>query len=208
LEITMNERRRFLQMLGSGVVAVGTGCGAVAKSTGGAGGDGAGGDETSSSGTTTGTGGATTTSSASTSSTTASSTTTSSTTTSTTSSSSGGACTANPTGTKLGQPSAYASDGLHIAKNEGVLIGRDAGGLYALTAICTHQGCDMSGPDGSLSGSDIICACHGSEFGPTGAVVHGPAGKALKALSLELGCDGFLYVNKNKTVASTVRLMA
>jgi Rieske Fe-S protein len=122
-------------------------------------------------------------------------------------------CTANPTGTKLGKPSDYASTGLHIVTNSGILIGRDAGGLYALSALCTHNFCDMSavdaqGPFGQLSGKDIICLCHGSEFGPTGTVVHGPAGSTLKAYQLELGCDGFLYANKSKVVANTVRLKA
>ena len=53
-----------------------------------------------------------------------------------------------------------------------------------------------------------MCLCHDSTFGPTGAVVSGPAHTALRAYALALGCDGYLYVNKAKTVASTVRLMA
>jgi Rieske Fe-S protein len=110
-------------------------------------------------------------------------------------------------------PSDYASDGLHIVAGSGVLVGRDSGGLYALTAVCTHQGCDMSssdkyGPDGQLSSNDmtITCECHGSEFGATGAVAHGPAKTPLKAYALALGCDGFLYANKSDVVANTVRL--
>jgi cytochrome b6-f complex iron-sulfur subunit len=122
-------------------------------------------------------------------------------------------CEMTPAGLKVGKPSAYASIGLHIVTNSGVLIGRDADGLYALTAICTHQACDMSsvdsqGPFGMLSGKDIICLCHGSEFGPTGAVVLGPAFSPLQAYPLALGCDGQLYVDMTKNVANTVRLKA
>ena len=41
---------------------------------------------------------------------------------------------------RIGVPTDYAAMGLHIVTNKGLLIGRDAGGLYALTAICTHEG--------------------------------------------------------------------
>lgn len=123
-------------------------------------------------------------------------------------------CTDTPAGIKVGQPSDFTTTGLHIVTGKGVLIGRDSGGLYALTALCPHQLCDMAavdsqGPFGQLlaAGKEIECLCHGSIFGPTGAVMHGPATKPLKALDLALGCDGFLYVNKSKTVAGTQRLM-
>jgi Rieske Fe-S protein len=198
----MNERRRFLHVIGSGAMAVGmnsAGCSAARTAPGGAGsgggGGGAGGSGTGGSGT----GGVKTTSS--------------STTTATTSTSTGAGCEMSPAGEEIGQPTDYASDGLHIVTDKSVLIGRDAGGLYALTAICTHQGCDMAsssswGPDGQISGSDIICNCHGSTFSATGAVVQGPAQQPLHALALALGCDGFLYVDTTKTVANTVRLQA
>jgi cytochrome b6-f complex iron-sulfur subunit len=124
-------------------------------------------------------------------------------------------CEMTPAGLKVGKPSSYTAVGLHIVTNSGVLIGRDAGGLYALTAICTHQQCDMSavdaqGPYGQIlgGGKDIVCLCHGSEFGATGTVVHGPASTALRAYPLALGCDGYLYVDKTKHVATTVRLEA
>ncbi len=196
----MNERRRFLQVIGSGAMVVGVGgagCSAAVSEPGGAGGSGGSGTGGS------GTGSSTTTTSSST---------TSSSTTSTTSSS-GATCEATPAGEEIGKPTDYAADGLHIVTNKSVLIGRDAGGLYALTAICTHQGCNMAsssswGPDGSISGTDIICNCHGSTFSATGAVVQGPAHTALNALALALGCDGYLYVDTTKVVANTVRLQA
>jgi Rieske Fe-S protein len=190
----MNDRRRFLQVIGSGAMAVGVtgaGCSAAVKSgSEGVGGSGAGG---SGAGGMTGAGGAT------------------GSTTSTTSS--GAVCEMNPVGEQVGKPTAYATNGLHIVTNKSVLIGRDAGGLYALTAVCTHAGCDMAavdsqGPFGQLSGGDIICLCHGSAFGPTGSVVQGPAHQSLRAFALALGCDGNLYVNTKQTVATTVRLNA
>src|ERR1041384_775976 len=48
-------------------------------------------------------------------------------------------------------------------EGEGVLIGRDDGGVYAMTATCTHLGCDLSGPDGTIDpDGEIHCGCHGS----------------------------------------------
>jgi len=195
----MNERRRFLQVVGSGAMAAGVGCTASVTAPGeGTGGNGAGGS---------GTGGSGTSSSSSSSSTASSSSST------TASSSSGAACEQSPVGTQIGKPTDYAADGLHIVTNKSVLVGRDAGGLYALTAICTHQSCNMAatdsqGPFGQISGTDIICLCHGSEFSASGSVVQGPAHQPLKALALALGCDGFLYVDTAKVVANTVRLQA
>jgi len=191
----MNERRRFLQVVGGGTVALAAGCSAGGARVGasGAGGTGSGG---AGAGGSPGTGGATSDSSSSSSSSTASS----------SSTSSGSMCETNPVGTKLGKPSAWASDGLHIVSNSGVLVGRDAKGLYALSAICTHRGCDMSSGAGFLTGGDIQCLCHGSLFGPTGDVVNGPASIPLSAYAMELGCDGDCYVDENKIVANTVRL--
>jgi Rieske Fe-S protein len=205
----MTERRRFLQVIGGtalGFSALETACGTHANSTatttssgaggGGGGGSGAGGGGEG--GGMPGTGGASSSSSSASAS-----------------SSSGAACEMTPAGVKLGKPSSYAATGLHIVTNSGVLIGRDANGLYALTAVCTHQQCDMSavdagGPYGQLAagGKDITCLCHGSEFSATGVVVRGPAYNPLRAYPLALGCDGYLYVDKTKHVATTVRLKA
>jgi cytochrome b6-f complex iron-sulfur subunit len=89
-----------------------------------------------------------------------------------------------------------------------LLLGHDDGGYYALSSLCTHSSCDMSKPATGdvLSNNDIVCNCHGSKFSPTGAVLQGPAKKALPAYALALGDDGLLYVDKSTKVAPTVRL--
>ncbi len=138
------------------------------------------------------------------------------------STSTGGNCTPNPVGQNIGTPSDFSSEGLHILPNKGIIIGRDAGGLYALSAICPHSSCDMSstGPQGSFGvicgpsetgctssmAGDVMCLCHGSVFSQDGVVVRGPAALNLTALTLSLGCDGSLYVNRAKPVSNTVRL--
>jgi cytochrome b6-f complex iron-sulfur subunit len=55
--------------------------------------------------------------------------------------------------------------------------------VIALSAICTHAGCSMD----FVPASHLInCPCHGSQFDETGAVVHGPARRALRTYSAAL----------------------
>ena len=46
----------------------------------------------------------------------------------------------------------------------------------ALTAICTHEGCTVSGFENQV----YVCPCHGSRFSTSGSVVQGPASSALR----------------------------
>lgn len=48
--------------------------------------------------------------------------------------------------------------------------------VIALSAVCTHSGCIV---DYNASAQRIDCACHGSQFTETGAVIRGPARRAL-----------------------------
>ena len=47
----------------------------------------------------------------------------------------------------------------------------------ALTSICTHETCTITGFDAA----DYVCPCHGSRFGTSGAVLSGPATRPLRA---------------------------
>ena len=69
-----------------------------------------------------------------------------------------------------------------------------AEGIVAYSAICTHEGCDIS--DWSSESRRLICPCHDSEFDPTdnGQVTEGPARRRLAALPLKL-IDGQLVVS-------------
>jgi nitrite reductase/ring-hydroxylating ferredoxin subunit len=57
--------------------------------------------------------------------------------------------------------------------------GQDA--FTALTAICTHQNCTITG----FAAPNYVCPCHGSQFSLTGKVVSGPAPRALSALAAD-----------------------
>ena len=55
-----------------------------------------------------------------------------------------------------------------------VLLVRQGGAIFALSDICSHQGCSLS--EGRIQDSSIVCSCHGSTFNLSdGAVLHGPS---------------------------------
>ena len=66
--------------------------------------------------------------------------------------------------------------------------------LYAFDDLCTCAGiaCPLSG--GLLTGTTIMCQCHGSEFDVTsGAVVSGPAPQPLSVYDVEV-VDGSIRI--------------
>jgi rieske iron-sulfur protein len=70
-----------------------------------------------------------------------------------------------------------------------------ADGVVAYTVICPHTGCDVTG---WLAEPKLLeCPCHNSQYNPhaDGALVTGPAPRALPALPLKI-TDGKLMVAK------------
>jgi Rieske Fe-S protein len=64
-----------------------------------------------------------------------------------------------------------------------------AGDLRAFTAICTHDGCVLA----TVADATIRCPCHGSRFAITdGAVVNGPALRALTPRTIEIQGDSII----------------
>jgi nitrite reductase/ring-hydroxylating ferredoxin subunit len=66
--------------------------------------------------------------------------------------------------------------------------------LYAFDDLCTCPGiaCPLSG--GLLTGTMIMCQCHGSEFDvTTGAVVRGPAAQPLSVYEVQVA-DGSIGI--------------
>jgi len=88
--------------------------------------------------------------------------------------------------------------------NTAIYLGRDAGGIYAMTSVCTHSSCDMLAR-GVVLVDRLRCTCHGSEYDYDGAVLMGPATIALRHYLVELEPDGTILVHKDETVDTSVR---
>ncbi len=78
-------------------------------------------------------------------------------------------------------------------KDHRVWIVRRGDGIYAILANCTHLGCTPS-----WFGDERLfkCPCHGSNFTQVGDPVAGPAPSPLYRVSLSIGPDGQLIVDK------------
>lgn len=180
----MNERRRFLQVLSGAVAALGANCSATVEHVdlGGGGNGGEGGTGGSGGiGGMGGNGGAT----------------------SSSSSSSGMVC--MPAGYNVGSTDTFTTDGLYQIAGTSFVLGRDAGGFYAMSSLCTHQQCNMNSKGAIIAGG-IHCNCHGAEFDANGNVTKGPAVKALKHYQVTLECDGNLWVDTSVVVAADQRV--
>lgn len=79
-----------------------------------------------------------------------------------------------------------------------VIVGRDAGGFYAMSGVCPHQGCAVNAPVGGA----IACPCHGARFDANGTVTRGPARTSLPHREVTV-CDGVVYLGTATVAAST-----
>lgn len=89
---------------------------------------------------------------------------------------------------------------------ESVAICRDGAGIYAMTLICTHQGCDMSGAAGLVGDTRIQCGCHGSIFDAQGSVVQGPARSPLQHFVVSKDPQGNLTIHGDQPATAQTRL--
>jgi Rieske Fe-S protein len=83
-----------------------------------------------------------------------------------------------------------------------VAVARDANGLYAMSAICTHAGCATQ----VISGGTLLCPCHGSMFDQSGSVLRGPAGAALPHYQVTIAADGSITVLAGTIVPDEARV--
>ena len=102
-----------------------------------------------------------------------------------------------------GNVSAVPVDSLRIVSGENVVLGRDAGGLYAMSAVCTHAGCVVA--VAPLPTGGVNCPCHGSAYDRYGSVTRGPAGRSLQHYRVDVASDGSITIQGGVQVVSTDR---
>ena len=113
----------------------------------------------------------------------------------------GGMCGA--TGTDVGAPSTFTLNKPVYFASKNIFVVRDTGGLYALTARCTHQGVTVVAET-----TDFFCPGHGATFNFNGDVTQGPANAPLQHYAMCTLPNGHVGVDTSMTVAKTVRLNA
>jgi Rieske Fe-S protein len=120
-------------------------------------------------------------------------------------------CGGNPTGSAPTGPvsggnlSALSVGTLLVLSN--VVVARDAVGVYAMSAVCTHAGCLLGDGARTIAGG-LACPCHGSAFDGDGAVTHGPAQAALQHYQVTIAADGSITVEGSQPVPPSARTPA
>ncbi|MFZ5479555.1 MAG: ubiquinol-cytochrome c reductase iron-sulfur subunit [Myxococcota bacterium] len=103
----------------------------------------------------------------------------------------------------LGEPARFPTGATEYVDGAKVFVMRDAKGLRALSATCTHLGCTVrENPDKD----GFTCPCHGSRFDREGRVVGGPAPQSLTYHALEVDKQGRLVVDLAREVGEDDRL--
>ncbi|OOG73775.1 ubiquinol-cytochrome c reductase iron-sulfur subunit [Algoriphagus sp. A40] len=70
-----------------------------------------------------------------------------------------------------------------LIENARTLVVNVNGSYTALDSVCTHQGCATNW---TFSVDRFTCACHGSQFDPSGRVLNGPAMSPLTQYSTQV----------------------
>jgi Rieske Fe-S protein len=108
-----------------------------------------------------------------------------------------------PTGpVPAGNVSQLSVGTMHVVSN--VVVARDAAGIYAMSAVCTHAGCLVNDAAGTIA-AGLYCPCHGSVFDGEGAVTRGPAPIALEHYNVTIAADGSITVDGSQPVTASTR---
>ena len=84
-------------------------------------------------------------------------------------------------------------EGFNFTANDGtgaILFKTKDEKVYALSRICTHQGCSV---DFDLAQNKLICPCHGATYETVdGNVISGPTMKNLKKINVKIDGDNIV----------------
>lgn len=112
-----------------------------------------------------------------------------------------GSCTAGTI--DAGAASGYSAGGTPKYFKSGkyeLFVVRDGGGLYAVTALCSHSGCTNE-----VQGSQYYCPCHGATFAWDGSKPTLPAITPLKHYAICVDGAGNVTVDPKTTVPASTR---
>jgi cytochrome b6-f complex iron-sulfur subunit len=104
---------------------------------------------------------------------------------------------------RVSLPEGLAPGEAFVPAGRSVAVFRDAGGVFALSTVCTHLGCIVK-----RDAAGFACPCHGSKFAVDGSVTKGPAPKALAWLAVTKTADGGYVIDQSKTVAPGTKVVA
>ena len=91
-----------------------------------------------------------------------------------------------------GTPLDFSDGVVRFQKEKKAFVIGTSGGVYALSAVCTHLGCIARFKSDEKV---IACPCHGSRFDLEGNVIHGPAPRPLPWLDVSEDAQGNLVVD-------------
>ena len=112
-----------------------------------------------------------------------------------------GAC--SGTATDVGAPSTFVLNTPVYFSSGKFFVVRDSSGLYALTALCTHEGAVTD-----VQSGHFYCPRHGATFTFNGAIISGPVNRPLVHYSMCTLPSGHVGVVTTMQVAATTRLAA
>ena len=98
-------------------------------------------------------------------------------------------------------PSSFTSTPKSISSK--FFVVRDSGGLYAVSAKCTHEGATLTN-----DGSEFYCPRHGATFDYDGNILGGPVSVPLVHYAMCITSTGNVGVNTSQTVSESTRMNA
>ena len=103
-----------------------------------------------------------------------------------------------PTSFIAGTPLDFTEGVVRFNKEKKAYVIGAPGGVYAVSAVCTHLGCITRYKSDEKV---IACPCHGSRFDLEGNVIHGPAPHPLPWLDVTEDASGNLVVDTGIVIA-------
>ena len=94
---------------------------------------------------------------------------------------------------KLSEVPVGSTANFALASGEPAILFRTKTGVFAYSAICTHEGCTVGY---SATNKVLACPCHGAEFDPfdSAKVISGPTQRALSSIKVAIDGDWIVLV--------------